>query len=275
MTAYLHYTFTDDENFMTTFDEAPLWSAAFGLLLLKHLKLESNSKVVDLGSGSGFPLTELAGRLGNSSKVFGVDPWVNANKRAAQKILNYGYNNIELIESSAEKLPFANGSIDMVVSNLGINNFENPTVVFAECYRVLKAGGQLALTTNLTGHWKEFYEVFYKTLQQLGKEQLIPVLQKDEEHRGTPETVAALFTGCGLNATKQIVENFEIKFVDGTAFLNHHFVKVGWLTTWLTLFPKEELVELFGTLEQNLNEYAKANNGLSLTVPMLYMEGVK
>lgn len=275
MTAYLNYTFTDDETFINTFDEAPLWSAAFGLLLLKQLTLKPDITLVDIGSGAGFPLTELAGRLGNSCKVYGVDPWANASKRAAQKIRNYGYSNIELVESSAEKLPFDDGSIDMVVSNLGINNFENPAVVFKECYRVLKSRGQLSLTTNLTGHWKECYEVFYETLRQTGKEHLIPVLRKDEEHRGTPESVAALFTDSGFNVTKQVTESFDMKFVDGSAFLNHHFVKVGWLTTWVTLFRKEELQEIFGALEQNLNALAAANGGLSLSVPMLYMEGVK
>lgn len=275
MTDYLKYIFTDDENFINTFDEAPLWSASFGLLLLKHLELRSNSTIVDLGSGAGFPLTELAGRMGNSCKLFGVDPWVNATKRATQKIRNYGYSNIELIPSSAEKLPFADSAIDMMVSNLGINNFENPHVVFGECFRVLKSGGRLALTTNLSGHWIEFYVVFYETLQQLGKDHLIPLLRADEEHRGTPESVAALFEESGFKVNKQVTDHFEMKFVDGSAFLNHHFVKVGWLTTWITIFPKAELSEIFGTLEHNLNVYAATKGGLALSVPMLYMEGIK
>jgi arsenite methyltransferase len=275
MTDYLKYQFTDDEDFVNTFDEAPLWSASFGLLLLKHLDLRPGSTLVDLGSGAGFPLMELAGRMGGSCKLFGVDPWLNANKRAAHKIRNYGYGNVELITASAEKLPFASASVDMVISNLGINNFENPHLVFAESYRVLKPGGKLTLTTNLNGHWKEFYAVCYETLQQMGKEHLVPLLRADEEHRGTTERVAALFVESGFRINKQVTDHFEMKFVDGSAFLNHHFVKVGWLITWLTLFPKDELGQIFSAIEQNLNEHAAAKGGLTLSVPMLYMEGVK
>jgi hypothetical protein len=66
-----------------------------------------------------------------------------------------------------------------------------------------------------------------------------------------------------------------MKFVDGSAFLNHYFVKLGWLTTWMGLFPTEQLTEIFTALEQNLNAYSVKNNGLVLTVPMAFIEGEK
>ncbi|MBK8485206.1 MAG: hypothetical protein IPO86_05270 [Saprospiraceae bacterium] len=66
-----------------------------------------------------------------------------------------------------------------------------------------------------------------------------------------------------------------MKFVDGSAFLNHYFVKLGWLTTWIGLFPKFELQGLFFALEQNLNDYSMQNSGLTLTVPMVFIEGEK
>lgn len=172
MPEYLSYTSNDNLEFINTFDELPLWSASFGLLLLKHLELKPNLKVIDIGSGAGFPLIELAERLGTSCKLFGIDPWTNANERARQKIKNYGLTNVEIIQTDAEHIPFEDHSIDLIVSNLGINNFNNPPIVFKECSRVLKSTGKLALTTNLNGHWKEFYNIFYSTLIQLAKKDL-------------------------------------------------------------------------------------------------------
>src|ERR1700722_16328438 len=120
MPDYLQYKFEDTPEFISTFDELPLWSASFGLLLLKHLELKPNLTVLDIGSGAGFPLLELAQRLGASSKCYGIDPWTNASNRAKQKIKNYGITNAEIIEASAEQLPLDNATVDLIVSNLGI-----------------------------------------------------------------------------------------------------------------------------------------------------------
>jgi ubiquinone/menaquinone biosynthesis C-methylase UbiE len=275
MTAYLNYKFEDNQTFINTFDEAPLWSASFGLLLLKHLELKSKQTVIDIGSGAGFPLLELAGRMGNSCKLYGIDTWTNVNNRAKQKIKDYNYSNVEIIECSAHKMPFENNSMDLIVSNLGINNFDNPAEVFMECNRILKDKGRLSITTNLNGHWKEFYQLFYSTLKQIGKSNLIEKLEHEESHRGNLQSVSELFIQNGFKITKSIEENYVMKFVDGTAFLNHHFVKLGWLSSWTNLFPKEDLQDIFTALENNLNIYSQENDGLNLTVPMLFIEGEK
>lgn len=275
MTEYLNYQFEDNPSFIETFDEAPLWSASFGLLLLKHLELKPNLTVIDIGSGAGFPLMELAGRLGKSCTLYGLDPWENANTLARKKIKNYGLTNVEIITGSAEHIPFDDQTTDLIVSNLGVNNFENPALVFQECYRVLKPGSKLALTTNLNGHWKEFYQIFETTLRQLGKGKTLDQLMLHQEHRGTTESISRLFTDKGFKMKQCHETSFEMKFLDGSAFLNHYFVKLGWLASWKDLLPKEETKEIFDLLEQNLNSHSNESGGLTLTVPMAYLEGEK
>ena len=275
MKEFLKYKFQDTPEFVNTFDELPLWSASFGLLLLKHVELKPNIIVIDIGSGAGFPLLELASRLGNSCQLYGIDPWHNANNRAKAKIRNYGLTNVEIIESNAEQIPFEDKSVDLIVSNLGINNFSNPQQVFRECHRVLKTDGKLSLTTNLNGHWKEFYNVFYSTLEELKLEKYIPNLKAEEEHRGTINSVSNLFTSNGFTINKVVVESFEMKFLDGTAFLNHHFIKLGWLEGWMKLFPEDLHISIFSSLERNLNNMNVDSKCLDLQVPMAFFQGVK
>lgn len=273
MATYLNDRFDDIRSFAETYDELPLWSASFGLLLLKHLELKPGLTVVDMGSGAGFPVLELAGRLGHSCTLYGIDIWTNANERARKKIKNYELRNVEIIESPAEKTPFADNAADLVVSNLGINNFAHPPAVFRECHRILKPGGKLVLTTNLYGHWKEFYRIFKETLAALGKNELLENLKREEAHRATLESISVMFAEAGFRVCKTVEEQFEMRFLDGSAFLNHYFVRLGWLSAWKNLFPESEQLEIFQALEQNLNASAQKTQGLLLTVPMAYVEG--
>ncbi len=275
MKTYLDYTFNDTSENVNTFDEVPLWSASFGLMLLKYLELSPDQTIIDIGSGTGFPLLELAGRLGKSCKLYGIDPWENASTRARQKIINYELDNVEIIVASAEKLPFQDNSINLIVSNLGINNFENPLAVVNECYRVLNYNGKLVLTTNLNGHWQVFYNIFEQSLKQLNKDEILKKLKLQEEHRGTKDSVAQLLNQSGLKVSRYFEEQFEMKFLDGTAFLNHYFVKLGWLSSWKEIIPEPDWFEIFTLLENNLNIYSRENIGLNLTVPMLFIEAEK
>lgn len=138
-----------------TCDELPLWSSPFGLLLLDNFPIGEYSNYLDIGCATGFPLLEIAQRLGSKCNSVGIDPWTEAVKRTKTKIDTLQLENISVFESDASNLSFPNNHFDLITSNLGINNFENPNKVLAECHRVLKTNASLCLTTNLTGTFSE------------------------------------------------------------------------------------------------------------------------
>jgi hypothetical protein len=68
---YLSHTVDpDDPEFVSIIDELPLWSAPFGLKLLDIINLKHSMKVLDIGCGLGFPLIEIAQRLGETSEIW-------------------------------------------------------------------------------------------------------------------------------------------------------------------------------------------------------------
>ena len=273
--SYLEYENEDSEAFVETFDEAPLWSAAFGLLMLKYLELKPNLTILDIGSGTGFPLMELAARCGSSCHLYGLDPWINANNRAKKKVRNYGLQNVEIVEGIAEAIPFADNSFDLITSNLGFNNVSDKNAVIKECNRVLKPNGKLALTTNTQGHWKEFYKVFENVLLECGQADIIQKLQLEQKQRGSKCTIESLLATNGFTEFTVHEEIWEMRFLDGSSFLNHYFVKLGWMESWKKILPDSLLKNAFQTLEERLNTEAVTNNGLIFTTPMLYIQGRK
>ena len=217
-------------------------------------------------------MLEIAQRLGPSCTCYGLDPWTNANNRAREKVTNYETDNVTIIDGSAENIPIDAAAIDLIVSNLGVNNFTNPGKVLEECRRVLRPTGQIAITTNLNGHWETFYKIFKETLAASGAQELIAKVDEHEAHRGSVASIGQLFAANGFTVTKHVEESFTMRFLDGTAFLNHYFVKLGWLASWKELIPVEMQPAFFALLENNLNSYAQQNGGLTLKVPMAYIE---
>src|SRR5262249_31727941 len=132
---------------IAAYDELPLWSAMFGLLLLDEVPLASVRKALDVGCGTGFPLIELAERLGPAAEVHGVDVWTAGLQRCREKVEARATPNIHIHETSAKSLPFANGAFDLIVSNLGVNNFDDRDAAVRECRRVARRGATIALTT--------------------------------------------------------------------------------------------------------------------------------
>jgi arsenite methyltransferase len=250
----------------------PLWSAPFGLLLLQHVPLVANATVLDIGCGTGFPLVPLAARLGPKAKVYGADPWKPALSKAAAKVKNRGLKNVQLISADASKLDFEASTFDLIVSNLGINNFENPRAVISECARILKPGGTLALTTNLRGHMKEFYEVYRQTLTELKMIDVIGSLDAEENHRTTIDSAKKLFQELKFTNTKVIQSSFSMRYANGTALLHDYFINFAFLDSWRSILKKDIEHTLFHKLEANLNRAAQANEGLSFSVPIAYLE---
>lgn len=56
-------------DFGDLYDELPLWSAPFGLLLLDRVPMKSGLTILDVGAGAGFLAVELAQRCGPDARV--------------------------------------------------------------------------------------------------------------------------------------------------------------------------------------------------------------
>lgn len=107
--------------------------------------LAPGEQVLDLGSGAGTDSLVASQMVGAEGRVTGVDmtPEMVATARASAAEL--GAANVEFVESEAERLPFADASFDIVISNGVIDLIPDKDAVFTELHRVLRPGGRLQL----------------------------------------------------------------------------------------------------------------------------------
>jgi ubiquinone/menaquinone biosynthesis C-methylase UbiE len=264
-----------DPAVASVYDELSLWSSRFGTLLLDHVPLRPGQRVLDLGCGNGFPLYELAHMLGPTSRLWGADIWREALARARSKQRVYELPNVAVAAADGARLPFASASFDLLVSNLGVNNFDDAPAVFEECLRVTRPGGTLAISTNLEGHMAELYSVFRHVLEEIGNPTYLERLTANEKHRGTRDGLAAMLAAAGWTPSRAVGTSFTLRYADGSALLRHSLTRFGFLGGWKEVVDEPDRRRVFEELEEHLNHHAEHHGELQMTVPALYLEAVK
>ena len=262
-------------EFGDLYDELPLWSAPFGLLLLEHVEMRPGITILDVGAGTGFLSIELAQRCGSDAVVIAVDPWETAMNRLNRKLEYLGIRNIRTLAQDAATIDLPDSSVDLIVSNLGINNFDNAEAVLRTCFRVARPGASLVLTTNLAGHMSEFYDVYRAVLVELGFADQLDALEAHINRRGTVASVKALLEGAGFGFVEAVTRSFRERFVDGSSLLRHYFIRLGFVPGWKSIAPEGSLEQTFAALEHRLNAVAATRGGLSLTIPAAYIRASK
>ncbi len=106
-------------------------------------RLAPGERVLDLGSGAGTDSLVAAQMVGPTGSVTGIDMTPEMLAKARASAAELGAENVEFVEAEAERLPFADESFDVVISNGVIDLIPDKDAVFAELRRVLRPGGRI------------------------------------------------------------------------------------------------------------------------------------
>lgn len=142
----------------------------------------ATERVLDIACGTGIVARTVARRVGASGRVIGVD--LNpAMIEVARATAEREGHRIEWHVGSAESLPFADASSDLVLIQQGVQFFRDRLLGLGEAYRILAPGGRIATSTWSAIENNPLYQEFSAVVERhLGTRAIyVPFSLGDEE----------------------------------------------------------------------------------------------
>lgn len=153
------------EQAAASYDEAAVLQREVGSRLLERLDYIRFTPrcILDLGAGTGYCQQSLASRY-PLAEIYALDIARGMLKQARNKIswLRRMKRRDYFVNADASALPFADNSMDMVVSSLTLQWCTDLVAVFSECRRVLKPGGMLLFSNFGPDTLKELRQCWSK-----------------------------------------------------------------------------------------------------------------
>jgi ubiquinone/menaquinone biosynthesis C-methylase UbiE len=120
--------------------------------LLDQAAVDRESRVLDIGCGRGAVLTLVAGHL-TTGRAVGIDLWRGSDQSGNSALATrrnaeaeHVDGRVDVCTADMRALPFADGTFDLIVSNIAIHNVpgrDNRARAIDEAVRVLRPGGRL------------------------------------------------------------------------------------------------------------------------------------
>ena len=131
--------------------------------LVSRIEVGRDDTVLDVATGTAAVAIELVGRTG--CRVVGLDQSQQMLATGRERVEAAGFaDRIRIVEGSAERLPFPDGSFDALTFTYLLRYVEDPAATLAELARVVRPGGTMAaLEFGLPkGVWRPLWEAYVR-----------------------------------------------------------------------------------------------------------------
>ena len=116
-------------------------------LAINAMSLRKDSKVLDVGCGTGFAVLQMAA-LVSEGRACGIDISPNMIEQARIKVPKELSHRVEFREGNSAKIPYPDEFFDNLLCTNSFHHYPDPLLALREMQRVLRSGGQLVILEN-------------------------------------------------------------------------------------------------------------------------------
>jgi SAM-dependent methyltransferase len=109
-------------------------------------QIKAGDVVVDLGSGAGNDAFVARAIVGEKGQVIGIDMTEAMVEKARKNAASLKFSNVEFRLGEIEKMPIADNTADVVISNCVLNLVPSKRKAFSETLRILKSKGHFSIS---------------------------------------------------------------------------------------------------------------------------------
>lgn len=169
--------------------------------LVELIEPQANWFALDVATGAGHTALTFAPHVDRVVALDLTEPMLAATRAQAAA---RGITNLSTVLGDAERIPFADGSFELVTCRLAFHHFPNPHTALREFVRVLRPGGLVGFTDNFTVDHPAA-AAYYNAFEKLRDPSHQAVLGLDE--------LCKLFedNGLAVSAVRRFTKEFEFQ----------------------------------------------------------------
>ncbi len=188
------------------YDAEPLafWDR-YGRRTVERLSLRGGARVLDVCCGTGASALPAAQAVGPEGQVVAVDLAEELLKLGRAKAQTAGFHWVEFRRADMTALDFPNRHFDAVVCVFGIFFVPDMEAQVAELWRMVRPGGQLAITTWGPRIFAPAYEIWLQAVRQVRPD--LHAAFNPWDRITSPEAVRTLFHDAGVRNVDVIPED--------------------------------------------------------------------